>query len=563
MPTMTLSQQTVDFGACGPGPQTPQSVSYQISSDQPITITMEIATTTNSGFVATQSLLYGLVDGKQIPPSDGATTSGAPGTTNVISYAPPAPNSKPASNPTETIRIDFSPPGTPIPTLWSAVVSFFWNNPAVPQPVLLTSLQVTGKTAQLEMAVTDTKPIVVSPGATAKVPLKLEYDSVDSAAINVGVGPSQFATYPDLKGMTISQATINMPPDYLETPAPGSKGPKPGGTAGNSPGRVQTLDPHRTKTFGLPVTASKTIKPGNNQVAYLQFSDSSLPVAIGGPRVCKVTFDIPPLPIHFTVGSSQPIVVIRGRSVSVPIAVSYDGIMTGVIFKQPSTDQNLTVTMPTGTIGVGGNMSEPGAIVFKIAVAADSTITDTESTTLEIPWTANDGLSHNTITISLTILPSIKVFNSGERSPGVGTSAPALTGSALWTVYADGNTTFAGSVHSDDTFTEDFYFGMVSNVKGTNGLIGVMHTDSVGPVILDNNTSWNESGFDQNIYDHWAELLSAAVTTDVSLQVAGWEAFLGTVGIAIGWILLVGGTMAHGSDGQGSINGPEPTGNPP
>jgi len=212
MPTITLGQQSVDFGVCAPGPQSSVLVSFQITSDQPFTGLMEMSTSPNSGFVATETLIFGMIAGMTPPPSDSATTSGAPGTTSVFNYTP----SKTLPNTFSAIRIDFSPPASPMPADWSGIVSFSWFDPLVSKPVQLAQLSLTGTTSQLEMRGTDANPIVLTPGKSAMIPLQLEYDSLDPAPISVTVGASEFSEYPEPAGLTIPNGKpVSMPATCL------------------------------------------------------------------------------------------------------------------------------------------------------------------------------------------------------------------------------------------------------------------------------------------------------------------------------------------------------------
>ncbi len=362
MPTMTLATQSVDFGTCSPGFQVPILVSYNVVPAEPFTCTIEMATLSNSSFVATFTNSQPLFDGKPQPYLDGATTSGASGTTNTETWQPPRTNNS------SYIRIDFWPPGTPVPELWSGVVSVFWNDPSASQPVLLASLVVTGTTAQLDTTVTGAQPITLTPGQTIGLPLQLEYDSLDSAAINVNVGPSQIPDYIEPTGLTITSKTVPMPPTFIA--APGVKGSPSTGPVGIGGSVKQTLDPHRVVNSSLSVKASKTIKPGNNQTAYIQFSDPSLPQQVGSPRVCKVVFNIPPLPISISIPEAQPIDIIRGRSVNVPIAISYDGYATNLVFEQPAGHPNITIQNTSNSIGTGET-----DLTLQISVSADDSKT--------------------------------------------------------------------------------------------------------------------------------------------------------------------------------------------
>jgi hypothetical protein len=81
--------------------------------------------------------------------------------------------------------------------------------------------------------------------------------------------------------------------------------------------------------------------------------------------------------------------------------------------------------------------------------------------TLKLDWTANDGLSKGHIDIDVKVLPSTLILSTGKLTAS-GTLIK-VTGYAIWTLYGNGNQTFAGGTNTDDVFEDDFVFAMASS----------------------------------------------------------------------------------------------------
>ena len=525
MPTITLANQSVDFGVCTPGFQTPILVSYQVSPAAPFNCTIEMATLSGSGLVATLTRSQPPAAGKPQPYFDGATTSGASGTTNTEAWAPPGPHNF------DSIRIDFWPPDTPMPMLWSGVVSIFWNDPSATQPVLLATLMVSGKTAQLDVTVTGSQPITLTPGQSIGVPLQLEYDSLDAAPINLSLGPSEISVYPEPAGLTIQSKPFAMPPSYISAPEP--KGSSSTGAVGAHGGVTPTLNPHRILPGSLTATASKTITPGNNQAAYIQFGDASLPQQVGSPRICKVVFNIPPLPISMSVLDNQPVDVVRGRSVNVRIGISYDGKATALVFEQPSGHPDITLTAPACSIGQGETDT-----TLPISITADDTKTTTESITIDIPWSANNGLSKSTLAIELRILPGIKTFASGDMS----TPSYGLSGSAKWTFHQDGRYSFSGSVNNTS-----YSFLAISSVKDQKNAFLAVNAS--------NTTPFDVTGSNERIQENWDAILIGSVKFTLTAY-SDIGDIIGSIAANVGIFLLTVGAYFYGGGGNTSVYPP-------
>src|ERR1700735_3064416 len=86
MADLSLSSPSVDFGTCATGPQPAQYVLLTVGVETPFAVTITADETNGAGFVGTLCSKYEdiSVHGQPtgVQESDGATTSGASGTTN-------------------------------------------------------------------------------------------------------------------------------------------------------------------------------------------------------------------------------------------------------------------------------------------------------------------------------------------------------------------------------------------------------------------------------------------------------------------------------------------------
>jgi hypothetical protein len=431
MPTITFIStsspntpiKSVDFGQCALGLQTPKMLTYTVTTDEPdqtFVGTLKMlpgSGGSNTVFVASLvsqilSVSPGHIGTTALPssgtnPTIGATTSGASGSTNQYTFSAVTPSSALLARPPYTygITIDFSPPDTPLPAVWTATLQIYWTPPNQTDAVLLAELSLTGKTAQLTMNVTTPGAIELNPGSTVTVPLRLEYDSVDDATISVNIGPSTVFGFPDYAGLDIHKATVDMPATYVTGFVPMNHHSHIVGSIGGSGGsgvvqNQRLLQLHRIVDSKVEISAEETVQPGKNKTTYIGYTAPFISAAVGGPNACPVIFDIAPAPITFSIKDKQPIDIIRGRSASVDISVSYNGCPTNLIFDQPNGQPPIKITSST-TFGIGFNSNTEVSLI--ISAADDATTTTTEQVTIEIPWTANDGLSKSTLKVSSLI----------------------------------------------------------------------------------------------------------------------------------------------------------------
>jgi len=142
--------------------------------------------------------------------TDSASTSGTNNTVTFQSSTPANPTPVQGGN---FVRVDFSPPATPVPEAWSGLITLSW-------PGGSTQLSLTGTTAQLGLKVTSAQPVAITPGDSATIALQVEYDTVDAAPVSVNVGPSTNTEFPELAGLGIPTKPVSLPPAYIAATTP-------------------------------------------------------------------------------------------------------------------------------------------------------------------------------------------------------------------------------------------------------------------------------------------------------------------------------------------------------
>jgi hypothetical protein len=543
-----------DFGMCAPGSQSLFSPAYWLTNTSAQTANCTINMYGDSAcFVAT---LVDIIDGG---PAKGThlssvSTSGASSTTNQFTIAPAV--TPPAPGQQTHVQITFNAPVAPIPQVLSGTVQINWLPDPSGEPVILAEITVTANTAQLFMTGPKSS-IYLIPGGSQSVPLTLEFAGLAGSSLSVNIGPSMLGNLPTLDGLEFN-ATVTILEDSQSvggiTPKirhphrtggggigetgqpPGETGQPPGGTTAPPIliGGVNSLD------FDLHVAASQTITPGNNQHTNIGFTAPSLPAAIGGPNACSVIFDIPPVPINLSINSQQPIDIIRGRTATINVSLDFDGAPTTLIFGQPTDQSLVTITSPM-TLEIGGGSE---GIVFVISVPVDDTTTNTDQMTIDIPWSAYDGLSKGVLKVALNILPGVIVFKTGS----ITTSSYDLTGSVTWTLYQNGAYSFIGSVTNSYITDETYSFVAISDVQDQNNANIVMsHSGSVSDT-----DSFNEQGSNQRIQDLWLKFLSSSTKFVLSVDT--------NIGLIIGVIVgtVVVFLLSFGTYEE--VSGPGPKG---
>ena len=145
-----------------------------------------------------------------------------------------------------------------------------------------------------------------------------------------------------------------------------------------------------------------------------------------------------------------------------------------------------------------------------------------------------------------TYLPQAVAFNSGHRSTAT------ASGNATWTLNAQGFWNFSGNANEGGVLGEEYAFGMALNVNDANGNpIAVNHQGSLGPNIPfgNNNDSWTDEGFDQQIADRWPEIVAARSRADMQASTDPLHVFEGVLealGLAAAAPLLVVGLVIAG-----------------
>ncbi len=554
MSTIELGSQSVDFGVCGPGPQWAQFVPLSINTEQPLAVTIEMGAYSNAGFVATictQNIVIPLPGklgggGGGVATTDLASTSG---TDN--SYTFPATSGTPsAPGDGVFVRIDFNPPSTPLPEVWSGVVTLSWSAGS-------TELMVSGTTAQLGMSIVTPQPIQLTPGGNATVSIKLEYDSVDASTVSVNVGPSTNSEFSSVAGLYIPSKTVSMPPGYVEgQPAKNKYNPLPGGVIKNQP----ILNVHRIVTFELPVTAGVTTEPGDNQAAYIVLTAPSLSEQIAGPFFYKALFNIPPLPVKI----SPPTEVnnlLAGTSIQVPLRIVALGAETTLKFGAATASYESSipggspksgpaaVTVTSGNVAIG---SGTGNTTVDITVSAPANALGAV-VSIALPWTAYDGALEGTTIFQVNLLPqSISLIGSINYAK--------LTGSYAWSLNANGYSYFSGNVHvpASEILSQEYAVGIsLSAENPQNKKLIVAHSGTLGNAVFgtalgDDNDSWNDAGrwngpncwIDSNnsgtILAAWAQICDAARTVTANYSP---DALDTVVGILAG-VLPVEGIVA-------------------
>jgi hypothetical protein len=434
------------------------------------------------------------------------------------------------------IQVDFSPPAMPFPQAWVSTVVLSW-------PGGSTQLPLKGTTAGLFASVAEAQPIQLNAGAATTVSIALEYDSVDAASIDVNLGPGPT----ELDGLKVSSITQNMPATYFEAPAtPKGKAPQPG-----TPAFVETLVLKRKASVKVPVSSIITIKPGNQQVAEISVVAPSLPQEIAGPLVLKAMFDIIPAPIKVEAVNS-PITVIRGKSAPVSISVNYPGAQTTLTFSDPPGYSNLKVV---GAEYIGNGATTSGTIndAFQIAVAEDDSDHSIETVTINVPWTANEGLSKGQLSVTIKILPSVLIFTC-PMFP----NQEDVTCAGVLTVGVDGNYNFTGNVHSGNIIACNYAVALIVNAASSTGsssspeqLISASATGTVGPDISGGaGDQWNKSGSDANIEPIWPQIVDSSQKWSFYAGDNAWSETAAILGVPLAVIGLgVGVTFFDGSSG--------------
>jgi hypothetical protein len=183
---------------------------------------------------------------------------------------------------------------------------------------------------------------------------------------------------------------------------------------------------------------------------------------------------------------------------------------------------------------------------FPVRVSADLA-TPLSPVHLSFAWSAFNGTEQGTLDFGIMVLPQAIQFSSGTLGPST------TTGSAFWTLNAQGFWNFSGSVHESGLVGHAYGFGMSLNVQDPNGWGPVVvHSGSVGQnlgPIGNPNDSWSDSGFDQRVIDLWPAIVSAQslatlnVDTDASHIL---PAVLEALGIVHAVGLLVVGLVIGG-----------------
>ena len=492
MPSIEFSSPSVNFGVCGPGPQPSQYVTLTVSTAQPLPFTIELASATNSGFVAT---VCSSVTAPSIHGSPVTTTTNIASTSSSVA---PASGTLTATPTTSTnihtlLRIDFTPPATPLPLAWSGMVTISWSGGSA-------ELQLSGTTAQLGLKITSAQPTPVTPGQTATVAITVEYDSVDAATISVDLGPSTNSLYPEIAELTIPSKTLSMPATYIAgTDSPPNKGL--GSTTVVKTGvGAPTLNVHRTATLELPVSAGVTAEPGNNQLAYIVLSAPSLPEEIAGPFYYKALFNVAALPVKITPPAGT-INLLAGTSASVILAVEEPGAQTSLEFgsatlsygtsipggKVMSGSPNVTVT--TGSFNIGHNSGNSATFKLSAPASALGAVVN-----ISAPWTAYKGMLKGTVSFQVNLLPqSIQLNGSANYAK--------LTGSYAWNLNASGYSYFTGNVHVpvSEILSQSYACGVSLSAENSQKKpLAVMHSGTIGNpitgVVGDTSSSWNDAG---------------------------------------------------------------------
>jgi hypothetical protein len=525
MSTISLLQSTVVFPVNQPDSiSPPQSIGIVNQGEEPVNVTISIQNGSTPYASAFSAELFSTQIERSL--SGGVYSISTPiGTTAAI---PPTPQSgQSIYSPSTLIQVSFFTPADPVPGFFDAVLLVTWSDGS-------STVSLSGTTAQFKAYLDG--PITILAGNSATAALSLEYFSLDPSPLTVQIAETNWPTaFP--AGLQVSPVSATMLPVFVvkskdpKQPRP----PEPPGLGGAVEWQLVT-----SRYLSVPITISSRsgqAQPGPYN-AYLQYSLPSQPI-LGTNELLGIAINVLPLPINLSIVESQPVAVVKGSSAQITLSVKDPGVGTFLKFDTLSGDPGITVQEPdwvtNGEIGIGGDGNAARQTPLTISVADDGSLSPPFEATLNLPWTANNGLSQGTLSVNLEILPSAIAFESGLLG------ALGVSGMAQWTLNAQGYWNYTGSVTNSEILSTNYSFGIALNITDSQGNYpAVVYSATVAPDLpfFSNTDSWNVSGYDPRIIELWPAIVKARSVSKISAATNALDAVLE------GLIALVGGGAA-------------------
>jgi hypothetical protein len=253
-----------------------------------------------------------------------------------------------------------------------------------------------------------------------------------------------------------------------------------------------------------------------------------------------IQFDVSPQPIGVTLTPAQTIVITPGVPAKVTLSVNTAGGDTIFVLGSPSgvpakTKIELPSSAAGGKIEIGAGLT----VDTDITISADFEpgVTSSRKATIKWDWSADGGLSKDTISLDIEVLPSTISFTSGNLDAS-GTAID-VKGEATWILNADGSAGFSGVANTHDVFPDTFVLMGASNYVDPKG--------NLYTVVATGNPSlgWNIPYADPRFIAYWPGLCANGATFKLSVVGIGTE-FAGElksmatgIGIAVAIVVSV------------------------
>ncbi len=551
-PAVQFASDSIQFGMCAEGQQVSKSVDLAITGTSAVAVTIVLVGAQPGTFVAqlcNNRLEHSLQGENTMVVS---VLASSPGNTNNTASIPPPPASGDSLTTygSYSLTVNFTAPATPMPGNWTGTVLVSWEGGS-------TQIALDATTADLSATIVSKQPIELTPGGNATVSVKLDFNSLDTSAVEVKVAAAAHPPKPDLSGLNITAKTVKMSPTYVSETVSGN--PKSGNPAlANSgatgiPHKEQVLVQHRTATVEIPISAGVSTQPGNKQAFYLAVTCASLPAPVGGERDYEVLFDVPPLPVKIS-PPDKTVNLLAGSTASVQLSVAAAGANTLLDMGAASATYesaipgggamsgkaDVKVTWPSYEnnggkiqIPIGGGKIETSFSISAPASAQGGVVS------IALPWSAYDGKSKGTTVVQINLLPT-----SIQLTGKLGYAK--LSGSYVWSLNADGYSYFTGSVTVPYTevLAQDYACGIVLSATNAGGAhAGVTHSGTMGGAIGtffgDDSDSWSDvsrwngaggwinSNDAATILDAWAQLCEASRTVSVNYSPDALDTVIG------------------------------------
>jgi hypothetical protein len=383
MPSVSLSPSSIQFPDDFPG---------DINSATPSTVTATVTETVASLTIAIADAPAGVFSAQLVSTEVGHNIHGGPSVSTTVLASTDGSEAGTYNSPIPpcalTINIRYAAPSSPVPQAIQGTLNVTWPGGGSASVGLLLYV------SQIIPSVGTNQPIRVKAGGdSVQVPIDITYQSYDPAVLQVNVASTNYP--PPTAGLTIGPGQAQLPPTY-----------------GSQHWPFKALDPERTATVKLPVSAATSAVPGKAS-AYYNVTAPDFPLLYTANY--EIAFEIMPRPVNVTV-TTPSLSFATNESATLGLTIATDGAAGELNFGTPSATYTADST-PAGIDIAGGNYYFGGPDGQSVATSARITTTTKKEGLVKVtvPYSAYNGLFKSSISFEVTLLaPDAYVFSIGK-----------------------------------------------------------------------------------------------------------------------------------------------------